>query len=597
MSTSADARVTPALVPGDGQPRRPRWRAPLTVALVVLAAIGLFVAYRRMAWSWPINADGASNALQAWDLWHGNPLLHGWTLSDVSFYSTELVQYALVEVVVGVRPEVVHAAAALSYTLLVLVTAALAKGRATGWAGAMRAGVALAVMLVPAPGVAYQILLGSPDHTGSGVPMVLTWLVLDRALTGERRPRWWLPVVIAVLLAWGEMGDPLVTFVAAVPLVLVSALRLLRDDAPWARRWRGLDAQLIAAGIGSVVLGHGALKVIHAIGGFHAPSPPIKLSPLADLPHRAEMTVKMIGVLFGVYRPGTPLTPTVVGLGVLHALGLALVAVAVVVVVRRGVRERADGSEVVNQILVLAILVNLGAELVSTLSVDILAGREIAPVVPLGAALAGRICADWLGPVSRSAVEARRGPGGDPARRRIVRIPVLYPDGPATPPVVAWVRRGRSQTSRQALSAWRLAPVLAAVLALLVVALVAATPARAQPSENQDLADWLDQRGLNYGLASYWNSTNITVTTERRVTVVPIAGGPQIAPFCWQTRADWYDRTKHDARFLVVDENRTMFDPAGIIRTFGAPTATEVVGQRKVLLYDHNLLDDLPPPC
>src|SRR5205823_5725175 len=32
---------------------------------------------------------------------------------------------------------------------------------------------------------------------------------------------------------------------------------------------------------------------------------------------------------------------------------------------------------------------------------------------------------------------------GDPARRRFVRIPVLYPDEAATRPVVVWVRRGR----------------------------------------------------------------------------------------------------------------------------------------------------------
>jgi hypothetical protein len=33
-------------------------------------------------------SDGASNALEAWDLLHGNWLLRGWTLTDVSFYTT-----------------------------------------------------------------------------------------------------------------------------------------------------------------------------------------------------------------------------------------------------------------------------------------------------------------------------------------------------------------------------------------------------------------------------------------------------------------------------------------------------------------------------
>ena len=94
MSISAD--VHQSVGTDDDAPPRPRsasrWRRIWLSAAVALAAVGLFFAYRRMAWAHPINADGASNALQAWDLWHGNPFLHGWTLSDVSFYSTELIQ-------------------------------------------------------------------------------------------------------------------------------------------------------------------------------------------------------------------------------------------------------------------------------------------------------------------------------------------------------------------------------------------------------------------------------------------------------------------------------------------------------------------------
>src|SRR4051812_43346952 len=123
MSTSADLRVNPAREPVAGPAGRPSWRRVLVGLVVALAAVGLFVAYRRMAWAWPINADGASNALQAWDLSHGNLLLRGWTLSDVSFYGTELVQYTLMEMILGVRPETVHAAAAVTYTVLVLLTA------------------------------------------------------------------------------------------------------------------------------------------------------------------------------------------------------------------------------------------------------------------------------------------------------------------------------------------------------------------------------------------------------------------------------------------------------------------------------------------
>ena len=67
--------------------------------LFAAAGVALFAAYLRQARTVPLMSDGASNALQAWDLLHGNVLLRGWTMSDVSFYTTELPQYLLVELV------------------------------------------------------------------------------------------------------------------------------------------------------------------------------------------------------------------------------------------------------------------------------------------------------------------------------------------------------------------------------------------------------------------------------------------------------------------------------------------------------------------
>jgi len=66
---------------------------------------------------------------------HGNLLLHNWWVSDVSFYTTELPQYMLIEFFAGLGPWVVHIGAAMTYTLLVLLAAVLAKGRARGREG------------------------------------------------------------------------------------------------------------------------------------------------------------------------------------------------------------------------------------------------------------------------------------------------------------------------------------------------------------------------------------------------------------------------------------------------------------------------------
>ena len=121
---------------------------------------------------------------------HGNLLLHGWWVTDVSFYTTELPQYALVEAAAGLRPEVVHICAAMTYTLLVLLAASVARGRARGAEGVVRAVLAAGVMLAPEPGATAAILLSSPDHVGAAVPVLLLLILLDRGVrAGGSRSR------------------------------------------------------------------------------------------------------------------------------------------------------------------------------------------------------------------------------------------------------------------------------------------------------------------------------------------------------------------------------------------------------------------------
>src|SRR5262245_62949767 len=119
--------------------RRARWA---WVAGLAGAAVVLFMAYLRLSGTYAATSDGADQALQAWDMLHGNLLLHGWTLADVTFYTTELPQYMLIELVRGLGQDVVHVAAAMTYTLTVLFAALLAKGNATGREAAVRAGLA-----------------------------------------------------------------------------------------------------------------------------------------------------------------------------------------------------------------------------------------------------------------------------------------------------------------------------------------------------------------------------------------------------------------------------------------------------------------------
>ena len=54
--------------------------APFPSIGVAVAAVVLFLCYLRLSGTIPANADGSDQALQAWDMLHGNWLLSGWTV-------------------------------------------------------------------------------------------------------------------------------------------------------------------------------------------------------------------------------------------------------------------------------------------------------------------------------------------------------------------------------------------------------------------------------------------------------------------------------------------------------------------------------------
>ncbi|GIJ46400.1 hypothetical protein Val02_32860 [Virgisporangium aliadipatigenens] len=531
--------------------RPPRWRRPLTFAGVTAGAVALFFVYLRLGRTQMTNSDGAANALQAYDMVHGNPLLKGWTFTDVSFYTTEVPQYALIVLVHGLRADVIHVGSAITYVLLILLAGAVAKGRSTGWEAVLRVGLVLAILILPAPGSGYSVLLSNPDHTGTSVPLLATWLVLDRMVIARdgspRRPRWWIVApVIAVLLTWAQIGDPLALFIGALPLVAVSAWRLLR--AGWRPHPdRLLDLGLLLAGVASVALTQVIQLAIRAAGGWATHSPLAEFSESHQWADHARNALHGLSVNFGAYFPDLEGRPFGTLTGVLNAVGLATVLFATAYgVVRVLIRRRADAGDRVSEILTTAVVVNLGAYIFSTQAIgDLGTARQIVAVLPLGAALAGRLLIrpGWAG--------------------------------------------------------WKPAVPLGATTAVLVALLGHQVSVAPQiPAEAHDTGQWLLAEGLHYGIGTYWASNNITLDTGGKVRVAPTNGGDRIYAYRWESNEEWYDATKHDARFMIVDSVRPGYGTdAQAVAQWGEPLRRQTFGQYTVLVYDKNLLVGLTAAC
>jgi hypothetical protein len=518
------------------KPARPR-RRWLALAVWVVAAVALFAVYLRLARTTAVNSDGSGIALQAWDLVHGNLLLGGWKTADVTFYTFEMPEFALIELARGLAPGVVQVGAAITYTLVTLLSVALAKGTATGREAVLRAALAAGILLAPELVWGTHELLSSPDHIGSTMPVLVAWLILERAPR-----RWWVPVVTTVLLAWTTIGDQVVLAIAIAPLVGVSVLRLFRS----ADRW--YEISLAAGGVVAAVIGMAAPRLIKAVGGFFQPSVISAISPAHTIVrHNLPLTAKGLLILFGAYRPGLPAGPQT-WFALLHLVGLALVAGGVLITAWRFFR----GEDRVPQLLLTGIVVVVAAYLVGVVHAAVLENaREISAVVPFGAVLAARQLTPYL--------------KDRPSGRRIA------------------------------------VPVLGVVLAGYVAGLGVELTVPAVPPENVQLTGWLVKHPLGgTGLSGYWESNVVTLTSGERAGVrsLNVSDG-RVIPHDTETKREWWDPARSYADFVVLGPPVDAYGYPGftkraeVIATFGKPAREYHVGPYTILQWHKNLLTDL----
>ena len=418
--------------PGPRRWRLSRRRWLQAAGWVVLAAV-LFTVYLRLSRTQPENSDQANILLTASDMLHGNLLLHGWYLTDVSFYTTELPQYALLEIFFGVHADTAHIAAAMTYTLAVLLAVLVARGGFASRAAVIKMAIAAGIMLAPQLGSGVSALLLSVGHIGTSVPVLLIWLLLDRARPSSsqgdpssRSPLgWYLPVLIALGLAWALIADELVLVIGVVPLALVCALRVAETavrerSVSRALAARTFELSLIAAAGVAAGLAWAAERVLRALGGYTLNPIPFKFT-LHGLPANLH-SLWAVPQIFGADYRG--LAGGQYAVALLHMVSLALVALALVLLAWRFFA----GAELVDQLLGVAIAANILLFAITSAGAE--GAHEIAVVAPFGAALAARMLirpqpagarADRAGaragrPAARRARPRVRGRRGGPAR-------------------------------------------------------------------------------------------------------------------------------------------------------------------------------------
>jgi hypothetical protein len=551
LRTDAQSQAihSPATSAGSGERRsgpgaRRRWAA-LAAYLAVGAA--LFVAYLRLSETYGVNSDSSNILLMGWDLLHGNLLLHGWYMSDVSFFPTELPQYALLESFLGLHNQTAHVAAAMTYTLVFLFAVLLARSGSSGRAAWIRTLIAAGIMLAPQFGLGVFALDLSVGHIGTSIPLLLTWLLLDKLPA-----RWYVPVLTALLLAWVLVADPIAYVVGVGPLGVVCAARVLRGlvkgTGPWTGRvaasW--FDLALGAASVAATVLAWAANMVLTALGGYTVNRLPFYFTPWVYLHNNAPAAWKVLEI-FGANYAG--LGGIWLTLAFVHMASVIVVVWALVRVARRFFR-----FGLVDQVLATAIVMNVVLYMLTNAANE--AAHEVAVIVPFGAALAARVLVPAL---QAKAGESR------PARLRWLRPAALVAG----------------------------AAVLAGYAAGFGYELTRPT----QPPANVGLSSWLYRHHLTYGLSGYWTSSSITVNSGQQVKVRALMQYTLKADL-WMAKADWYNPKQHRANFVIMDSkpgNFSHWEPYLLVkRYFGTPARTYRLGSYTIMVWNRNLLKALP---
>jgi hypothetical protein len=507
-----------------------------------LAALVLFWAFAMYCLARGHNdrtSDEADGLLEAQDLARGNVFLSGWTVQEDSFYTLYLPVSAVLVRGFGLAAGIIIGVSWGAYVLMGVGAFLAARCR-----GVPPFAVALVLflffgLLTPFQSSLYFYYMG---HALTMAHVLLALAALRWGLRGEApgRRRGGL-LLFGGLLFMAVAGDPLAVYAFVVPLLgavlLVGARR---------REWRTGAAVALAA-VAPVLLAKGLAHFL-ATQGFYITNINSSFwdnfATRGRLPFNIYLYYNSWLALAGVYLPGWPALSLA-----LTALRLAGAGAAVLLTVRRlAVKTVTDWDDYfLDALLVLGIAVNQ-IEFVSYANLFGLSeARYLMPGAVYAAILAARRFAPLLVELWRRAVP--------PARV------VLLGAG-------------------------------LAAIALAVGPLWAINETPINDAETH-LAEWLESQGLRSGYGGYWQANILRVVSHEAVQVAPVYRRVdlKLAPFDWLAKADWF---RQPANFLVYQTETELASAASA--TLGPPSAVHDVAGFHVLVWDHDIHNQLAPP-
>ncbi|MBC8143437.1 MAG: hypothetical protein H7Y38_18570, partial [Armatimonadetes bacterium] len=368
--------------------------APVALLLGVLFAFTLLFVYRRYSLTFGTGDDHANMLLEGEAFLRGNYLLSHWYLTTVTWYTTDIMLYAIGIRLRGMDPVLMHEVPAVVFATMVCVVMYLAARNrdAPGgfrWQGAV---VAFALIGLPLESLASHLLLG-PWRSVSILIGLIAFALIGK---GDRSSvALWRLAALFVMIVIVIIADNFPLYVIVAPVLIVCALRAWQ--LPETRR---AEAGIAIAVLLGVVVAKLCLRAIPAAGGFTVPDTiagNIRLVEFDNIGRNFGWTVHTVQVLYGADFWGLPIGLQMVA-RFLRLLLIALVFWGMVHTLRPLTRRLSlqtaatlASTDRVDLYLALAMMINLLAYWLTNIAYYLEAQRYLVLFCVFGATLAGRV--------------------------------------------------------------------------------------------------------------------------------------------------------------------------------------------------------------
>lgn len=515
-------------------------------AAFILLAFGVIsaLAFLNMA-RVPINSDFANHVLEGADWVSGNFFLKGWTLTGISFLTTELPCYGLSAALLGIQPFTYVLAASLIWAVFLCLGFALLRD-SLAELSILDALLYFAVAVVATTEKAGHFR----GHTAAfSYVLLIFWLSGHALISDSKRTRTLHLAALFIVTALGVTGDFLIVVIGVLPTILFAAWEFLSNEPRFDRRRLAQIAGLISLGSAA---GIGLDRLYFALGGA------VK-NEILSRKHFAGFD--QIGVFFSRFIQGF----VELANGSLYQVeaapwngvrwaGTALILLALIFATIETLRSylRREHSDIFAFLLALSMILMTGACIWTDVLATLEFTRYFSFMIVFGAILIVRT-------IHRLKLNERRVMSG--------KIPVSF---------------------------------LLGAIAITLLAANSGSLTFGRPETRYDrVARYLNENGFKAGLAHFWNASSVTVSARDEVRVRSITirrdsdGIPVFAEEQrWFYRPDWFEE---DLTFVLLENDLGYLDVNREFVTdlFGEPERTLRFETYEILDYGRNLVPEL----